>query len=1019
MNIPFPLLESISEEPKSEINSYYIQFFFNQYQDLAKQMIKNPYLEGNNNKLQENVFTWMQGLSKCDLLKICSLNAKWLTDIYHQLVAINYSFRNIRFSLVGKETNDTDNNTCEFETKKPNNNIKDNNISLISTYFSFKEKDKMVNISKKLSEKELLEKKFLDNIRYITVPINNISLNNEKSWKTMNNILCLSPSFLSDFTIFKNIFLDLTKKQCFSDPILITEQPNFDIKGGCFNFALPDWARNASQLSAAEFMCIYFEMNILINYQYFSKNGTLAEFTHYKGIEELFELNKQVLCYLNEITDRQAFEARIEFKKIYEEIKKDSEFISLLDRRSKIDFIIQNTIRRPAKLIPKKQTFINQINDTSLEMINTFRKSDFGFVEMLCFIEDRYLFTIRDFLCKKVYDIIVDMYKEKISMELTMNFEKEGSGNKNHKEKKKKKKKKKKKGNNQNDNENNDLSEKDILLEISTKEKEVPLLQETDEMNFINNENSEVDELLQYINEIDNKDNGNKKKKKKKNKTNNINSENTEKLNKNENNIENNIDNNIYTNKCDNNNPINLDTSVSTTISLTINDDNANILTNQERTIEKEIEKTKNNSSVNVKDKKKKGFFLYNTIKHPSKKQAASHQKSEQNSKNTTLQRNNTPSSIKTTPVINDFNCTTMNNISPLPLTKFPYYNNLYYKQCYMLMFFPPTFNYSFINESIIQTIEQIDKKNEQLISSKEAILNQIVSVIQSCLKNTLKIPHYKILYYGSYTTSLTVENSDIDIMLKLLKHPNNSIDTNSNFISNTITSLVKEISSPNCNIYPPLIVINPIYTASVPVLKLESSSNIKFDITFFEYNSISTLEKETPSELIIPYIKQQLAIYPHIRPIILILKKYFQHIKLNSSYKGGLSSYSLFLLVYGFVKTFPNNKSNGNIGYLFSEFLFFYANFNFYEYAIDVRQSNTFIIRENKMKYIKDNENVYGKLNSPIVIMDPLTGLNVAKNSFKLEEIQRAFHNAIEHILKFHDIEKVNIINSLLNICK
>ena len=86
MNIPFPLLESISEEPKSEINSYYIQFFFNQYQNLAKQMIKNPYLESNHNKLQENVFTWMQSLSKCDLLKICSLNAKWLTDIYHQLV---------------------------------------------------------------------------------------------------------------------------------------------------------------------------------------------------------------------------------------------------------------------------------------------------------------------------------------------------------------------------------------------------------------------------------------------------------------------------------------------------------------------------------------------------------------------------------------------------------------------------------------------------------------------------------------------------------------------------------------------------------------------------------------------------------------------------------------------------------------------------------------------------------------------------------------------------------------------
>ena len=34
------------------------------------------------------------------------------------------------------------------------------------------------------------------------------------------------------------------------------------------------------------------------------------------------------------------------------------------------------------------------------------------------------------------------------------------------------------------------------------------------------------------------------------------------------------------------------------------------------------------------------------------------------------------------------------------------------------------------------------------------------------------------------------------------------------------------------------------------------------------------------------------------------ILKKYFNHIKLNSTYNGGLSSFSLFLLVLAYLKS-------------------------------------------------------------------------------------------------------------------
>ena len=114
---------------------------------------------------------------------------------------------------------------------------------------------------------------------------------------------------------------------------------------------------------------------------------------------------------------------------------------------------------------------------------------------------------------------------------------------------------------------------------------------------------------------------------------------------------------------------------------------------------------------------------------------------------------------------------------------------------------------------------------------------------------------------------------------------------------------------------------INAIYTASVPVLKIKFSLEniipneiknkikenyvfnfeedilqLNFDFTFQEVDNID-IDIKIPSLQIISFVKSSINIYKEIKPIILILKRFMKINKLNSSFHGGLSSYSLFLI--------------------------------------------------------------------------------------------------------------------------
>ena len=315
------------------------------------------------------------------------------------------------------------------------------------------------------------------------------------------------------------------------------------------------------------------------------------------------------------------------------------------------------------------------------------------------------------------------------------------------------------------------------------------------------------------------------------------------------------------------------------------------------------------------------------------------------------------------------------------------------------------------LSKEIIDNTIKVNNNKKILQQIREKYIKKIYENINIILRNS-KV-EFQCAFYGSSISGLSIENSDVDIMVKLRKNSEEK-----DYINKIMNIIVENLKKNGLNYVKNII---PIASASVPVIKLDCDlckepsffdeinsviknyninyndiSKLFFDITFFETeNEINKI----PSELMIDYIKKCTLIYPQIFDIVYIMKRFLFHRKLNKSYQGGISSYSLFLITLAFIKSFKTNYEIP-IGSLFIEYLYFYSNFDFY---------NT-VIQPNKEKNIFENieENNLEKCN--LNIIDPITGLNVAKSTFKIDQIQKAFREGFDIIC--NNLFEMNLIN-------
>ena len=373
---------------------------------------------------------------------------------------------------------------------------------------------------------------------------------------------------------------------------------------------------------------------------------------------------------------------------------------------------------------------------------------------------------------------------------------------------------------------------------------------------------------------------------------------------------------------------------------------------------------------------------------------------------------------------------------------------NIYQSQYPNIIFYPNCNNsiifqnklFSILGEEILNLEKKVDNNLKVIKPYRELTINKLKEFISKILK---KEYDFEFLFYGSYSTGLSIEISDIDILIRFkLRNKNNINELNCHQnIEDIISLLEKEF---NKNKYELKITqINPIYTASVPVFKIEFDlkdiipENIQnelnknylfnfeneiiklnFDLTFNEVNNLKD-KQQIPSQEIIKYIKNVLDAYPNIRPILLVLKRFLQIKKLNSSFHGGISSYSLFLLLYAYyLHIYGKNENNINKEYFKTNlggellgFFSFYGNLNFGIYSIDVKNANPMNLLDKLHEY-------------SILLVDPITRLNVAKSTFRIEQIKYLFNNAVMTINTFYyknlnnikSNEEINILKEIFN---
>ena len=232
--------------------------------------------------------------------------------------------------------------------------------------------------------------------------------------------------------------------------------------------------------------------------------------------------------------------------------------------------------------------------------------------------------------------------------------------------------------------------------------------------------------------------------------------------------------------------------------------------------------------------------------------------------------------------------------------------------------------------------------------------------------------PLAKVEPFGSFVTGLYLPTSDIDLVVlgrwpviplftleeALLKHDI--------AVEGTILTLDK---------------------TTVPIVKfLDKKTEVGVDIGFNHES------ESNAAEIIQAYIHT----YPFLPKLMLVLKQFLTQRNLNEVFYGGISSYSLVLLLVSFLQLHPRyaatDPDTTNLGVLLMEFFELYGrHFNYMKTGIVLDGGGGYItkdeIQTQDFLYIKDPSNTYRDCSDPMS--------NAARGCFGMFQVKQAFEHA------------------------
>ena len=267
------------------------------------------------------------------------------------------------------------------------------------------------------------------------------------------------------------------------------------------------------------------------------------------------------------------------------------------------------------------------------------------------------------------------------------------------------------------------------------------------------------------------------------------------------------------------------------------------------------------------------------------------------------------------------------------------------------------------LHEEICDFFEYMRPRPSELKMRGEVIL-RVMSIIMN------RWPQAKVQVFGSFCTALFLPAGDIDLVVQ------------GQWSTTPLFSLEEDLRRNDVAIEDSILVLDK---AVVPIIKfIDKLTEVRVDISFNQESGLLS------ARLIQQYIQE----YPFLPKLVFVLKQFLYERNLHEVYYGGISSYSLILLLVSFLQLHPRRDatdSNPNLGVLLIEFFELYGrNFNYMKTGISVLNGGSYFSKEEMATSLGPGKN------SLLYVQDPSNpSENAAGGCFGLWQVKQAFDYA------------------------
>ncbi|KAF2495216.1 hypothetical protein BU16DRAFT_433172, partial [Lophium mytilinum] len=283
---------------------------------------------------------------------------------------------------------------------------------------------------------------------------------------------------------------------------------------------------------------------------------------------------------------------------------------------------------------------------------------------------------------------------------------------------------------------------------------------------------------------------------------------------------------------------------------------------------------------------------------------------------------------------------------------------------------------------------EEISRFNSYMMPTpNEHIARQaVIKELSDLVKQTF--PKHTVSVFGSEWNGLALATSDIDLRLSVPTLVGSKLEKAPRYVIRK--TLLKDLTEFHLVMQKAgMYMLCSIRHARYPLITVQHIKS-RLDLQVVGSNDTSVSRA---------YILKYLAEYPGLKELVAVLKVLFDIRGLSDVFRGGLGSYSVFMMAVASIKLNPEIPIP-DLGQRLLSFLNFWAKFDTYSLGVSIEPAEVFPKRSKTFITVKQKKNLDEKMGQIdpaqpylLCLQDPADATNdVGKKGFAIKHIQATF---------------------------